>query len=275
MGTRRDPAAYERLRHVYGLDQPWPQQYLNYITGLLRGDLGKSYKYQERAVTDILGNGIGVSVKLGGVALLASLLIGVPAGIFSALRQDTWLDRGNMALMLILFSIPTFVLIPVLRALNYFVFFQNGLPSLPAAGWGRPEHWIMPLLVLAAANVGYIARLTRSSMLEVLRQEYIRTAQAKGLRQRRIVYVHAFRNALLPIVTVLGPSLAFLVTGAFVVESLFSIPGIGFIAVQSIGQRDYPVIQGTTVILGVAVVLMNLVTDLAYILLDPRIRAEQ
>jgi ABC-type dipeptide/oligopeptide/nickel transport system permease component len=110
MGTRRDPAAYERLRHVYGLDQPWPQQCLNYITGLLSGDLGKPYKYQERAVTDILGSGIGVSVKLGGVALLLSLLIGVPAGIFSALRQDTWLDRGNMALMLILFSIPTFVI---------------------------------------------------------------------------------------------------------------------------------------------------------------------
>jgi len=275
MGTRRDPEAYSRLRHIYGLDQPWPKQYFDYVTGLLQGDLGKSYKYQERPVNDILGRSILVSVKLGGVALLLSLLIGIPAGIFSASRQNSWLDRGNLVVMLILFSVPSFVLIPILRAINYFVFFQNGLPFLPAAGWGRPEHWVMPVLVLAAANVGYIARLTRSSMLEVLQQEYIRTAQAKGLRQRRIIYVHAFRNALLPIVTVIGPSLAFLVTGAFVVESLFAIPGIGFIAVQSISQRDYPVIQGITVILATAVVLMNLVTDIVYTFMDPRIRVEE
>ena len=273
MGPRRDPEVYNNLRHLYGLDQPWYKQYFDYIVGLVHGNLGRSYRYQDRTVNQILGSGVLVSLKLGGVALLLSLLGGIPAGIFSALRQNSWLDRANMTLMLALFSIPSFVLIPILRAINYFVFYQNDLPSLPAAGWGKPSHWVMPMLVLAAANIGYIARLTRSSMLETLRQEYIRTAEAKGLRPRRIVYVHAFRNALLPIVTVIGPALAFLVTGAFVVESLFAVPGIGFIAVQSIAQRDYPVIQGTTIILATAVVLMNLLTDITYTLLDPRIRA--
>lgn len=274
LGPRRDPQVYNNLRHLYGLDQPWYQQYFTYITNLLHGNLGLSYRYQNRTVNQILGNGVWVSIQLGGMALFLSLLIGIPAGIFSALRQNSWLDRLNMTFMLALFSIPSFVLIPVVRAFNYFVFYQHNLPSLPAAGWGAPAHWVMPVFVLAAANVGYIARLTRSSLLEILQQDYVRTANAKGLPQRRIIYVHALRNALLPIVTVIGPSLAFLVTGAFVVESLFAIPGIGFLSVQSIAQRDYPVIQGTTVILATAVVLMNLLTDIVYTLLDPRIEAE-
>ena len=274
MGNRRDPEIYNNLRRIYGLDQPWYVQYLNYVGGVLQGDLGRSYRYQERSVNDILGKGILVSVQLGGAALLLSLMVGTPVGVFSALRQNSWWDRGNMIVMLALFSIPSFVLIPVLRAVNYYVLYRNGLPYLPAAGWGRPAHWVMPVLVLAAANVGYIARLTRSSMLEVLRQDYIRTARAKGLREWMVVYRHALGNALLPIVTVIGPSLAFLVTGAFVVESLFAIPGVGFTAVQSIGQRDYPVIQGTTLILAAAVVLMNLLTDISYTFLDPRIQVD-
>ncbi|MCB0096299.1 MAG: ABC transporter permease [Caldilineaceae bacterium] len=275
MGPRRDPQVYNNLRHLYGLDQPWYQQYLHYVGGLLRGNLGISYRYQNRTVNEILGNGVWVSVQLGGTALLLSLLVGIPAGIFSALRQNSWSDRLNMALMLALFSIPSFVLIPILRAVNFFGLYQHGLPSLPAAGWGRPGNWIMPVLVLAAANVGYIARLMRSSMLEVLAQDYMQTARAKGLPQRRTIYVHGLRNALLPIATVIGPALAFLVTGAFVVESLFAIPGVGFIGVQAIGQRDYPVIQGVTVILAVAVVVMNLITDIVYIFLDPRISTEE
>lgn len=271
MGTHNDPVTYANLRAQYGLDQPWYIQYGRYVLGMLHGDLGKSFRYQNRAVIDIIGNGIGVSIQLGAAALLLSLLVGIPAGIFSALRQNSWLDRANMVVMLALFSIPSFVLIPVLRAFNFFVLYQNNLPSLPAAGWGRPAHWVMPVLVLAAANVGYISQLTRSSMVEVMRQDFVRTANAKGLQPGRVIYVHILRNALLPVVTVIGPSLAFLVTGAFVVESLFAIPGIGYLGVQSISQRDYPVIQGVTVILAVAVVLMNLLTDLIYPLLDPRI----
>jgi len=273
MGPRRDPVLYASLRHQYGLDLPWFQQYFNYVGGLLHGDLGVSYRYQGRSVNDILGNGVGVSIFLGMMALVLSLLIGIPTGILASLRQNSWFDRTSMITMLALFSIPTFVMIPILRAFNYFVLYKNGLPSLPPAGWGTPAHWVMPVIVLAAVNMGYMARLTRSSMLETLQQDYIRTAHAKGLPQRQVVTVHALRNALLPIVTVIGPSLAFVVTGSFVVESLFAIPGVGFIGVQAIGQRDYPVIQGTTVVLAVAVVLMNLVTDILYTVLDPRIKA--
>lgn len=217
--------------------------------------------------------GVPVSFELGLAALAISTFFGVPAGVVAALNQDRSADRIIMILVLVMFSIPSFVLIPVLRAVDFLVY-SLGLPSLPVAGWGRPEHWIMPVLVLAAASTGYIARLTRSSVLEVLHQDYVRTAWAKGLPAWAVHTRHVLRNALLPVVTVLGPSMAFLVTGAFVVESLFSIPGIGFLAVQSIGQRDYPVIQATTLLLGVAVVVMNLVTDLLYMVLDPRIRAQ-
>jgi ABC-type dipeptide/oligopeptide/nickel transport system permease component len=273
MGGRNDQATYERLRHLYGLDQTWNDQYFRYLGGLLRGDLGLSFRYQGRPVVEIVSGGIPVSVSLGAVALVLSLSIGVPVGIWAALWQNTTAERLSMAAMLMLYSIPSFVLIPIFRWVNY-QFYARGWPSLPVAGWGQPEHWIMPVLVLAAASVGYIARLTRVSMLEVLKQDYLRTAYAKGLGQNRILWVHAFRNAVLPIITVVGPSVAFLVTGAFVVENIFAIPGIGFLSVQAIQQRDYPVIQSTTVILAAAVVLMNLITDLLYSLLDPRIRVE-
>ena len=222
---------------------------------------------------EILGRGVPVSFGLGFAALVLSTLIGVPAGVIAALNHNKLSDRAITFIMLSLFSVPSFVLIPIVRYFNLLAFDAN-LPSLPVAGWGRPENWVLPLFVLAAASMGYITRLTRSSMLEVLRQDYIRTAYAKGLPAKTVNTRHALRNALLPIVTVLGPSTAFLVTGAFVVESIFSIPGIGYISVQSIGQRDYPVIQATTLLLGGAVLFMNLLTDLIYIVLDPRIRAE-
>ncbi len=271
MGPRRDPELYQRLRHRYGLDRPWYEQYWTYVTRLARGDLGLSYVYQERPVARILGAGIPVSVALGGMALALSLLLGVPAGVLSALRQNSWIDRSNMTVMLALYSIPSFVLITVVQLIDV-ALFRAGLPHLPVAGWGTPAHAVLPVLVLSAASLGYIARLTRASMLEVLRQDYIRTAQAKGLRRRQINYGHALRNALLPLVTVIGPSIALLVTGAFVVENLFAVPGVGYIAIQSIGQRDYPVIQATTVVVATAMVVMNLVTDLVYTFLDPRIR---
>ena len=271
MGNRHDPVRYAELVHQYGLDQPIWRQYGTYMAGLARGDLGLSYQYPGRRVTEILARGVPVSFGLGGLALALSLLTGVPIGIWAALRRNRFSDRALMGLMLALYSIPSFVLIPILRV-GDFALFQAGLPALPMAGWGAPADWVLPVLVLAAASTGYVARLTRSSMLEVLRQDYIRTARAKGLPGRTVLGTHALRNALLPIVTFLGPATAFLVTGAFVVETLFDVPGIGFLAVQSIGQRDYPVIQGTTLLLGVAVVLMTLFTDVLYMVLDPRIR---
>jgi ABC-type dipeptide/oligopeptide/nickel transport system permease component len=271
MGNRQDEAQYQRLRHRYGLDAPLLEQYARYTGDLLQGNLGLSYRYPERPVTDLIRNGIPVSLGLGLVALILSLLLGIPLGIMAALHNHAAIDRISTALVLLLYSVPGFVLIPILRAINY-VSYTHGGPTLPAGGWGTPNHWIMPVIVLTASSLGYVMRLTRFSMLEVLQQDYIRTAKGKGLTQRAVFGIHAFRNALLPLLTVIGPSVAFLVTGTFVVETIFSIPGIGYLSVQAIQQRDYPVIQSTAVILAVAVVLMNLLTDIAYMIADPRVR---
>ncbi len=273
MGGRQDPARYALLRHLYGLDQPWIVQYGRYMTGLLQGDLGLSFKYAERPVTQLIGNGLGASLVLGGLALVLSVVVGVPTGVYAAMHHNRWQDSLLMALMLAFYSVPSFVMIPVIW-IGVLALFNAGLPTPPVAGWGRPEHLLLPVLVLAAGNIGYIARLTRSSVLDVLRQDFVRTARAKGVPERRVLWVHILRNALLPLITVLGPASAFLVTGAFVVENLFAIPGIGFLTVQSIGQRDYPVIQATTLMLGAAVVGMNLLADLAYGAADPRVRLE-
>jgi ABC-type dipeptide/oligopeptide/nickel transport system permease component len=272
MGGRQDPARYAFLRHLYGFDRPWLEQYLTYVGHLLQGNLGYSFKYPERPVWALIANGVPVSLALGTLALTLSVGIGVTAGVLAALWQNTWRDTAIMGVMLALYSVPSFVIIPVVWVLDL-ALYNAGLPSLPVAGWGKPEHVILPVLVLAAASVGFIARLMRSSMLEVMRQDFIRTARAKGASERLVIWRHVLRNALLPLLTVLGPSTAFLITGAFVVENLFAIPGVGYLAVQSIGQRDYPVIQATTILLALAVVIMNLLTDLAYTLADPRVRA--
>lgn len=273
MGGRHDPARYEMLKHLYGLDQPLLTQYLRYIGQLAQGDLGLSYKFPGRPVWELIARGVPVSLGLGLLALTLSVAVGVPVGVLAALWQNRWADSGLMAWMLILYSVPSFVIIPILWVIDL-AFYRAKLPSLPVAGWGKPEHFILPALVLAAANTGFIARLMRSSVLEVLRQDYVRTARAKGATEGRVLWLHVLRNALLPLLTMLGPASAFLVTGAFVVETLFAVPGVGYLAVQSIGQRDYPVIQATTILLALAIVLMNLITDLTYTLVDPRTRAE-
>ncbi len=273
MGGRQDPTRYAFLKILYGFDRPWYVQYLSFLGKLLHGDLGYSFKYPERPVWDLIAAGVPVSVELGLLALLLSVVVGVTVGVLSALWQKTWRDTGLSVLMLALYSIPSFVLIPVVWVADL-ALYRAGLPSLPVAGWGTPLHVVLPVFVLAAANVGFIARLVRGSMLEVLRQDFIRTARAKGLPWGLVVRRHVLRNALLPLITLLGPATAFLVTGAFVVENLFAIPGVGYLAVQSIGQRDYPVIQATTILLAFAVVLMNLVTDIGYSLADPRVQSE-
>ena len=270
MGNRRDPVRYAALQQQYGLDQPLPVQYLHYVGGLLHGDLGMSFQYPGRPVTTILAAGLPVSLKLGLGALLLSTLVGVPLGVLAALRRNGPADRLITTLMLGLFSIPSFVLVGLLVWLDL-ALYRAGWPALPVAGLEQPASWVLPTFVLAASSMGYIARITRSSMIEVLGQDYIRTARSKGLSTVAILGRHGLRNALLPLLTVLGPSVAFLVTGAFVVEKLFNLPGIGNTTIQSIGQRDYPVIQATTILLGVAVLIMNLITDLLYSVFDPRI----
>jgi peptide/nickel transport system permease protein/oligopeptide transport system permease protein len=274
MGNQRDPVVYRNLRHLYGLDLPWYEQYWRYLLGLLHGNLGMSYRYAQRPVTELIAGGVRVSLALGGVALGLSLALGIPIGLFAAFHHNQWGERLTMVPMLALFAIPSFVLIPILQWTNY-RFYERGWPALPAAGWGSPQDWVMPVTVLAAGNLGYISRLTRANVLDVLRQDYVRTARSKGLPEKIVRTTHVLRNAMLPIVTLVGPAIAFLVTGAFVVESLFSIPGVGFLSVQAVEQRDYAVVQGTVVVLTLAVVLMNLVTDLAYSVLDPRVRFDR
>ncbi len=275
LGQHNTAALHARLAHTYGLDLPWYQQYWNYITKAMRGDFGLSFVNTGQSVTAIIGPSLLVSVELGLMAFVLQLLVGIPIGILAALRRNTWIDTTSMGTMLFLYALPTFVIIPLYQLLMIFFVqkFNLDSPPLPTSGWeGGPEYKLMPVLILAAGGVGYYARLTRTVMLEVLSQDYVRTARSKGLRERVVVYVHALRNAMLPLLTVIGPSLAFIVNGAFVVETLMVVPGIGFISVNSVGTRDWPVVQATVMLLALAVVVMNFLTDIAYSVVDPRIR---
>jgi len=281
LGSHFDYNTWLRLRHVYHLDLPWYQQYFNYVVQLLRFNFGDSYYFQETAVIDILRPGIPVSAELGLWGLVLTFLIGVPVGILAALKANSWIDTGSMSASLVLYSLPSFILA---------IFFQVAIVWLdkltqghwPVAGWGNAWQYspsdltykIGPIIVYAAVGFAFIARLTRTTMLEVLRQDYVRTARAKGLKEQTVNYRHAFRNALIPLVTVFGTSLATLVGGVFFIESIFNIPGIGRIAIDAISNRDYTVIQATGVIFAIAVVLGNLVADLLYSVVDPRIKAE-
>ena len=281
LGSHFDYNTWIRLRHIYGLDLPWYQQYFNYVVHLLRFDFGDSYYFQETSVSSILAPGIPVSAELGLWGLVLTFVIGVPIGILAALKANTWVDTGSMSVSLILYSLPSFILA---------IFFQVTIVWLdkltqghwPVSDWGNPwqyglsdiQHKIGPILVFAAVGFAFIARLTRTTMLEVLRQDYVRTARAKGLKEQVVNYRHAFRNALIPLVTVFGTSLATLVGGVFFIEVIFNIPGIGQIGLNAISDRDYSVIQATGVIFAIAVVLGNLVADLLYSVVDPRIKVE-
>lgn len=272
LGTHYDPAAYRRLVHFYGLDRPLPVQFVDYVWHIVRyGDFGYSFRYQDRSVTSLLLSALPVTLTIGVAALVLATLIGVPIGALAAARRDTAVDRGSMAAMLALYSVPSFVLIPLVLAADIWLH-DHGYPSLPVANWGTLQQAVLPILILAAGSIAYIARLTRTTMVGVLQEDYIRTARSKGLPRSRIVGRHALRPALLPVVTYLGPAIAGLITGTFVVETIFNLPGVGFAAVTSLEARDYPVVQGATIIVAALVVALNLAADLLYRLLDPRIK---
>ncbi len=281
MGTHFNPTVYAQLRHAYGLDLPWWQQYLNFLAHLARFDLGTSFKYQNRSVASILAEGVPVSAELAFWALVIQVAVGVPLGILSALKANSWIDTMNMGAMLILFALPSFVLAVFVQVFIVWVDQRTG-GSWPVSNWGTPWLYspsdlsfkIAPILVFAAGGVAFIARLARASMLEVLRQDYVRTARAKGMSERVVIYRHALRNALIPLLTVVGLLLGTLVTGAFFIENIFNIPGIAYETVVSIGDRDYPVIQATVVLLAVGVVIGNLLADIFYTIADPRIKIQ-
>jgi len=281
LGEHFSPDLYAQLKHAYGLDLPWYQQFWNYITHLVRFDFGLSFKEQDRPVWDILKDGVPTTMELGLWALLLQIVIGVPVGIISALKANTWIDTANMGIMLILFAIPSFVLAVFVQIVVVWLDSNTSL-GWPVANWGNTWQYtwpdiqskLLPILVLTAAGLAYFARISRTSMLEVLRQDYVRTARAKGMRERVVIYRHALRNAMIPLVTVFGFSIGLIITSTFFIEQIFNIPGIAQATITSITDRDYPVIQATVVLLAFTVVIGNLISDILYAVVDPRIKVQ-
>lgn len=255
------------LEEKYGLDQPVGVQYLNYMKRLIRGDLGTSLKMRGQEVNDIIKTRFPVSAKLGLTAVILAICAGIPMGSVAALNRGKWFDRLIMFLSTLGIAVPSFVVATVLM-----YFFGVKLHILPTFGLTSPLHYILPVIALAFYPTAYIARLMRSSMLDVLGQDYMRTARAKGLSQFKSLFKHALRNAVLPVVTYLGPMLAGILTGSFVVEKIFTIPGLGNQFVGSITDRDYPLIMGTTIFLAFLLITMNVIVDIAYKIIDPRIK---
>ncbi len=260
-----------RLEAKYGLDLPWYTQYGHYLNNLLHFNLGLSYSPTGQGVWDILSRGVPISAQIGLLAVFLQVFIGIPFGVIAATRAGTRFDTSAMSVALIFYALPTFIVIPFYQLFDTLLAL-NGIHLLPVSGWGTWQNVVAPVALLAFVGFGFYARLTRTTMLDTLGQDYVRTARAKGLRERVVIFRHAFRNALVPLVTAIGPALAFIVGGAFFTETLFNIPGIGFIAVASIQTKDMPVVQGTVILVAVAVAVMNLVVDVVYGILDPRIK---
>ncbi len=284
------PSVIEHLDQKYNLDEPVFIQYLNWVGplqfdegalqrdeadnlvfgGLLAGDLGPSYKYLDRSVNDIVADGIWVTVQLGLMSFILSVIVGIPLGVIAALRHNGIPDYAATFVSIIGIATPTFVasiLLLVVFSIALGWFQPNSLD------WRTdPSSWVLPVIALSLFPIAQIARYTRASMLEVTRRDYVRTAHSKGVKEGSVVVVHMIRNALIPVVTILGPLLAFLITGSFITEFIFSVPGIGRYYVTSIGQRDYGVIMAMTMLYAAAIAIMNLVVDVLYAYIDPRIR---
>ncbi|MEG7334481.1 dipeptide ABC transporter permease DppB [Bacillus subtilis] len=255
------------LEAYYHLDDPLIFQYIIYLKSIITFDFGPSIKKPSDSVNDMLERGFPVSFELGLTAIVIAVISGLVLGVIAALRRNGFLDYAAMSLAVLGISIPNFILATLLIQQ-----FAVNLNLFPAATWTSPIHMVLPTAALAVGPMAIIARLTRSSMVEVLTQDYIRTAKAKGLSPFKIIVKHALRNALMPVVTVLGTLVASILTGSFVIEKIFAIPGMGKYFVESINQRDYPVIMGTTVFYSVILIIMLFLVDLAYGLLDPRIK---
>lgn len=261
------PQATAALEAKYGLDKPLFQQYLTYIKDALHGDFGDSLKQRGRTVMDIIKMKFPVSARVGGVSVLVSLILGVPLGCIAALKRGKFADSLISVVATCGIAVPSFVICTLLL-----YFFGVKLQILPTMGLTTAKHYVMPVMALAFYPTAYIMRLMRSSMLDVLGQDYMRTAKAKGLAGGKILFKHALRNAILPVITYVGPLLAYTVTGSFVVEKIFTIPGLGGEFIAAINGRDYTLIMGTTIFLATLIILMNVVVDIVYKLVDPRIK---
>ena len=264
------PAEVEaNLRNAYHLDEPLYQQFGRYLANLARGDFGPSFQYRDFSVTELIRSGFPVSLRLGGLAMLLALMVGISAGAYAALKQNTTADYSVITAMMVGISIPNFVVAPLLILL-----FAVGLRWLPAGGLGDGEvrHLLLPVIALAMPQIAYIARLMRGSMIEVLRSPFIRTARAQGLTMPRIIVLHALKPALLPVISYLGPATAAVITGSVVIEQIFGIPGLGRFFVQGALNRDYTLVMGVVVFYGSLIIIFNFFVDLVYGWLDPRVR---
>ena len=269
-GEKRIPPAIEKnIREKYGLDQPWHKQYLRTMRHILALDFGTSLKYEGQSVNAIIARSLPVSATIGILAYLLALVIGITFGSIAALKQNSVWDYASMALAMLGISIPNFVLGPILVLV-----FSLTLYWLPSSRWESfpSKNVILPVLTLSALYMAYIARLTRAGMLEVLRSDYIRTARSKGLTEKDVVIRHALRGGLMPVVSYTGPALAFLLTGTVVVERLFALPGLGTYFIQASLNRDEPLLIGIVSFIAMTLLIMNLLVDIAYAYLDPRIR---
>ena len=265
-GRSASPQAVENIRHQLGLDRPIPVQYASYVSKLVQGDLGRSY-VQKAEVSRLIESRLPATLLLMAGAIFFELLIGLPAGVLAATRRGKWLDRGIMIFSFAGVSTPQFVV-----GLLLLYVFANLLAWFPLSGFGSLSHLILPALTLGIAGGGWYSRMMRSSMVEVLRQDYIRTARAKGLSEPGIILVHALRNAILPVIAMVGLDIGIFMSGAVVVESVFGWPGIGQLAWLAIQRIDIPIIMGVTLVAAVAIVIGNLLADLTAPLIDPRIR---
>lgn len=262
------------LEAKYGLDKPVWQQFLLYVGNAVRGDFGISMK-GNRQVSDIIGTGFPYSFDLGIRALIFAVIMGILLGIVAAVRRGTWKDTSAMLLSLLGVSVPSFIIGAVIQyALAVGLFHLTGVRIFAVTGWSAFNAKLLPPFALSFSTMAITSRLMRTSMLDVLGQDYIKTAKAKGLSQTKIIWKHAVRNAILPVITVLGPIAAGVLTGAFVVEQIFSIPGMGKFFVQAVTERDYTLLSGITVFYGAFLIIANLVVDVAYSFIDPRIKLE-
>ena len=264
------PAEIEaNIARAYHLDEPLPQQFARYLGGILRGDFGPSYRYRDYSVSELIGDAIPVSLKLGALAMALAIFVGIGTGTLAALRQNSVLDRLAMGFAMTGISIPVFVVAPLL-----ILFFAVQLHWLPASWGGSTSAWrfLLPVIALALPQIAYIARLTRASMIEVLGSDYIRTARAQGLGTLTIVRYHAMKPAMLPVLSYMGPAIAAILTGSVVVEEIFGIPGIGQFFVRGALNRDYTLVLGIVIFYAALVIVLNFIVDVLYGFLDPRIR---
>ncbi|MEP7004000.1 MAG: ABC transporter permease [Chloroflexota bacterium] len=258
--------AIDRLNRLYGIDRPIPEQFALFLGNAVRLDFGSSL-VRDTPVVEIIGRGLPVTAQLGVQALLLSLAIALPLGVISALKQNSAVDYASLFFATIGYTIPSFVI-----AIFLIFIFAVNLRLLPIVGWGDLRHMLLPTFVLALGPAAVLTRITRASMLEAIRQDYVRTARSKGLREQVVVVGHVMKNAMIPVATIVGPVTAGLITGSFIIEQIFSVPGVGRLYLVSINQRDYPVIMATTLLYAFLIMVANITVDIMYGILDPRIK---